>query len=169
MQVRTPSRAIASRLRHTLTGPMWHGPALMELLVSVEADQAARRPIERAHTIWELTFHMTAWANIARQRLDGQSLDYPDVALDWPSVPAATTAAEWKAALQQLSDAYEQLAAAVRHLSDEQLHAHVAGTDYTVETMLCGVVEHGVYHGGQIAILLKADRQQQRTTQAEIS
>ena len=31
----------------------------------------------------------------------------------------------------------------------------VTGLDYTVETLLHGVVEHGTYHGGQIALLKK--------------
>jgi len=32
----------------------------------------------------------------------------------------------------------------------------VAGLDYTVATLLRGVVEHGTYHGGQIALLKRA-------------
>jgi uncharacterized damage-inducible protein DinB len=143
---------------------MWHGPAVMELLRSVEAEQAARRPIASAHSIWELTLHMTTWAEIARQRLDGLSLEYPDVTIDWPPMPANANAQEWTAALQRLSDAYEALALAVRELPEEGLRARAAGNEYSVETMLCGVVEHGVYHGGQIAILMKADRQRQSTT-----
>jgi uncharacterized damage-inducible protein DinB len=143
---------------------MWHGPAVMELLRSVEAEQAARRPIPSAHSIWELTLHMTTWAEIVRQRLDGLSVEYPDATIDWPPIPASPNAQEWTAALQRLSDAYEALALAVRELPEEGLRARAAGNEYSVETMLCGVVEHGVYHGGQIAILMKADRQRQSTT-----
>jgi uncharacterized damage-inducible protein DinB len=143
---------------------MWHGPAVMEILRSVEAEQAVRRPIEAAHSIWELTLHMTAWAGIARQRLDGHALENPAAAAEWPPLPANPNASEWTATLQHLSDAYESLALAARDLSDEALHARVAGTEYSVQTMLSGVVEHGVYHGGQIAILLKADRQRRSTS-----
>ena len=40
-------------------------------------------------------------------------------------------------------------------MSDDQLEAKVAGHDYTIRDMLDGVVEHGTYHGGQIAVLKK--------------
>ena len=101
---------------------------------------------------------MTAWADISRRRLTGEALESPAAHVDWPAVPDKTAADEWMTAMQQLSDAYESLARAVKELPEDALHARVSGNDYSVETMLCGVVEHGVYHAGQIAVLLKADR-----------
>jgi uncharacterized damage-inducible protein DinB len=40
-------------------------------------------------------------------------------------------------------------------MTDDQLDATVVGHEYTVREMLHGVVEHSVYHGGQIALLKK--------------
>ena len=37
-----------------------------------------------------------------------------------------------------------------------QLEAKVTGLTYPVGILLDGVVEHGTYHGGQIALLKKA-------------
>jgi uncharacterized damage-inducible protein DinB len=55
----------------------------------------------------------------------------------------------------RLEERHGALAAAVRELTDDQLEALVAGHEYTVREMLHGVVEHGTYHGGQIALLKK--------------
>ena len=55
-----------------MTGPMWHGPALAEVLEGVTAERAAARPIPGAHTIWEIVLHIIAWAEIARARLKGR-------------------------------------------------------------------------------------------------
>ena len=41
-------------------------------------------------------------------------------------------------------------------LKPEDLQRTVPGRDYTVETMVRGVIEHGVYHAGQVAIIRKA-------------
>lgn len=41
-------------------------------------------------------------------------------------------------------------------LDDESLTRLVAGRDHSVSAMLHGVIEHGTYHGGQIAILKRA-------------
>ena len=47
------------------------------------------------------------------------------------------------------------LAADARELDDARLDAIVPGLDYSVAVLLHGVVEHGTYHGGQIALLKK--------------
>jgi len=46
----------------------------------------------------------------------------------------------------------------VQPLDDAALDARVKGLDYPVGILLDGVVEHGTYHGGQIALLRKAVR-----------
>jgi hypothetical protein len=55
-----------------------------------------------------------------------------------------------------LNESHTLLANETRPLSDEQLDALVPGLEYTVHVLLHGIVEHGTYHGGQIALLKKA-------------
>ena len=153
MQART--LRMSNQLVRTVTGPMWHGPALAELLRDVSSQQASARPIAGAHTIWELVLHTIAWADIARARLHAERIGDPAPQEDWPPV-ATNTGAEWTAAVSRLQESYQLLAAEVRQLDDAVLDGKVAGLDYTVATLLRGVVEHGTYHGGQIALLKRA-------------
>ena len=146
---------IAELLRRTVTGPMWHGPALAELLAGVSVEQAAARPITGAHSIWEVVLHISVWAAIARARLAGGRTGDPAPEQDWPLV-TDPTADRWSAAVAALQDSYDTLAAAVAALDDSALAATVSTRDYSFETMLRGVIEHGTYHGGQIALLKKA-------------
>ena len=134
-----------------MTGPMWHGPALAELLNGVSAAQASGRPLPDAHTIWELVLHIIVWCDIARQRLTEQALGDPTSEQDWPPVTGT-----WEAALERIAESHRALAAAARGLGDDQLTAEVTGLGYTVFDLLHGVIEHGTYHGGQIALLKKA-------------
>ena len=157
---------LADHIERTVTGPMWHGPALLEVLEGVACDQALTRPLPGAHTIWELVLHITAWCNIARLRLNGQATGDPTPEQDWPPVPAAlpnrgeasdiNPASEWRGAIAQLAASHRDLAADIRPLADDRLGALVPGLDYTVSVLLRGIVEHGTYHGGQIALLRKS-------------
>ena len=63
---------------------------------------------------------------------------------------------QWRFAIEQLSFAHRMLAADVRELEDDALDDLVPGLEYTVWILLHGIVEHGTYHAGQIAILARA-------------
>lgn len=134
---------------------MWHGSALAELLIDVTPSQAAARPIEGAHTIWELVLHVTSWTEIARERLVGSAKGDPTPEEDWPPV-RDTSPEAWRTTLERLKEAHRELAADVAKHDDSMLIGRVPGKDHSVLTMVHGIVEHDAYHGGQIAILKKA-------------
>ena len=150
------AKRLAKHIERTMTGPMWHGPALVDVLDGVMADLARTRTVAGAHSIWELVLHITAWAEIARQRVQGQATGDPTPEQDWPPVPGSDPVPNWLLAVERLNDSHRQLAADTRLLDDEQLDALVPGLEYTVSVLLHGIVEHGTYHGGQIALLKKA-------------
>ncbi|HXH06502.1 MAG TPA: DinB family protein, partial [Vicinamibacterales bacterium] len=84
---------------------------------------------------------------------------------DWPPAPqgAEATAEAWRAAVEALARAQEDLVSAARAVSPERLHAPVVdprvpepGTGATHYVTLHGIAQHDAYHGGQIALLKKA-------------
>ena len=151
----TRATRLAKHIHRTFKGPMWHGPALAQVLDGFTHETAAARPIAGAHSVWELVLHVTTWAEIARARVKGERLADPKPEEDWPPV-AAVNADQWRLALERLGESHRLLSAAVRELRDEALDARVGELEYTVDVLLQGVVEHGTYHGGQIALLRKA-------------
>ena len=148
------TRRLANHIKRTVTGPMWHGPSLNEVLDGVTAEVAAARPVANAHSIWELVLHITAWSVIARARLRGEQIIDPPPAQDWPP-PGGTSASAWTSALERMRESYVALADDVKQLDDARLADKVTGLDYTLSNLLHGVIEHGTYHGGQIALLKK--------------
>ena len=148
--------AIADRIRRSLSGPMWHGEAIRPLLTGITPAQAAARPVKGAHSIWELVLHITAWANIVRERLSLREQPAPTDAQDWPGVASHTDDKAWTAALARLMSSHEILATTVEKFEERALDTIVPGQSYTVSEMLAGIVEHGTYHGGQIALLKRA-------------
>lgn len=151
----TAAQRLANQIRRTVTGPMWHGPALDDALADITPAEAASHPVGVAHSIWELVLHVAVWAEVALARLGPEPPIAP--AEDWPAVPEGT-AADWEAALERLRSSYERLAQAAQTMDDSALRATVdlPGPRYSVEVMLHGVVEHGTYHAGQIVLLRRA-------------
>jgi len=153
----TDLERLADQFQRAFEGDAWHGPSIREILHGVTAKQAASHPIAGAHSIWELVLHVTAWSDIARERLNNRSLDSVPTEIDFPPVPTATAAA-WADAQARLTASHQGLARAAEALSADALAAvvPVPKPRYTVSTLLHGVIEHGTYHGGQIALLKRA-------------
>ena len=153
---RSEAVRIADQLRRAFDGEAWHGDSLFEILEGVTAARAAARPIAGAHTIWELVLHVAAWDGAVLQRLGGLAVELSD-AENFPPV-RDTSEGAWRAALARVRRGHEELVAAVASLPDSRLDDMVPGkegTYYTFYYMLHGVVQHELYHAGQIALLKK--------------
>ena len=146
---------INSQLKRAYQGEAWHGPSLRELLDGVTAKQAAARPVPSAHSIWELVNHIIAWEQIAKRRLEGDPVKNPPDEMNFPPVTEASEAA-WNATLQTLADSNKALRDAIRKIDDTRLDEIVPEAVYSNYAMLHGVIQHDLYHAGQIAMLKKA-------------
>jgi len=145
------TKRLASQLRRSYEGPAWHGPSLRELLGGVTSEQAAAKPVPGAHSIWELVLHVTAWEREALEAVEGRKYETLAGDKDWPPVDG-----NWQAALDDLESAARGLVTAVRAMPEEKLNESVQGTEYNFYFLLHGVVQHNLYHAGQIALLKRA-------------
>ena len=150
---------IADQLRRAFSGEAWHGDSLLEILSGITAAQAAARPIKHAHSIWELVLHIAAWDRAVRRRLSGEAVDLSDKQ-NFPSAMDPSEGA-WRRAVEQAKSVHDELIKAVSAFSDERLSEKVSGKKdqpdwYNFYYMLHGVVQHELYHAGQIALLKKA-------------
>ena len=145
---------IHDQLNRALQGEAWHGPSILELLADVTPARAAAKPLAGAHSIWEIVLHITAWVDAARQRVEGGEAKLT-AEQDWPAV-RKTGEAAWKAAVEGLKNAHQSLQETILRLEDSRLKDRVPGQQYSVYFLLHGVVQHDLYHAGQIAILKKA-------------
>jgi len=145
---------INSQLKRAYQGEAWHGPSLRELLEGVNAEQAAARPIPSAHGIWELVNHIIAWEQIAKQRLEGDPMKNPSDEMNFPPV-TDTSETAWEATLQTLAASNQALRDAIKKIDDAKLDEAVSEASYSIYALLHGVIQHDLYHAGQIALLKK--------------
>ncbi len=146
---------IADQLRRAYEGEAWHGPSLKEILAGVTAAQAAARPLGAAHSIWEIVHHVAAWEAIVLRRIGGEVVKNVSTEVDWPPV-RETSEAAWQGTLKALESGNRRLREAIAQMTDEQLRARVPGKESSFYGELHGIVQHDLYHAGQIALLKKA-------------
>ena len=145
---------IAEQLRRAVEGDALHGPAVLEILQDVDAPTAVAHPLAGAHSIWEILHHLAAWNVAVIRRLGGQAVEL-DGADDWPPVTDTSDAA-WQAAIASFRAAHQELLAKLKSMSNDELGMTVPGKNHSNSFMLYGVVQHHVYHAGQMAVLKKA-------------
>jgi uncharacterized damage-inducible protein DinB len=147
---------LADQIRRAFEGEAWHGDSLLELLKGVNAATAAAKPIKNAHSIWELILHIAAWDDIVRQRTGGKAT-MPTDEQNFPPVKDTSEAA-WNKALEETKRTHKELVKAVAAFPDSRLQEQVPGKTqnyYNFFYMFSGIVQHELYHAGQIALLKK--------------
>ena len=147
-------RHIADQLSRTFDGAAWHGDSIMQLLSDIDAEHAANKSLQNIHSIWEIVLHLIAWEEIAIQCLQGQAYIMIHGEDDWPPVKAATPEA-WHATVQQLKDNSSTLDILIANFQEESLHEQVPGQEFSYYQLFHGLVQHNLYHAGQIGILKK--------------
>ena len=147
---------ILDQLQRAYAGNAWHGPSVREVLNGVTAVQAHARPLQDAHSIWELVQHIAVWEDVGRRRLTG---DRAQIAIsspeDWPP-PEDTSEEAWERAKTALDRGHQALVEAIKRTPESRLDEPIFEGMSTVYVTLHGVIQHDLYHAGQIAMLKKA-------------
>jgi uncharacterized damage-inducible protein DinB len=148
---------LADQIRRSYYGEAWHGDSIEEILSGVNAEVAAARPLKSAHTIWEIVLHIAAWDDAVRRRTAGQAVNLTDKENFPPILDKSESA--WRAAMDHLKKAHDELVKAVSSFPDDRLQEPVPGKRepyYNYYYMFSGIVQHELYHAGQIVMLKKA-------------
>jgi uncharacterized damage-inducible protein DinB len=138
-------------LNRMWNGDAWYGPSVRPMLEGITEEQARANPVADGHSILELVVHSALWMHITTRRLEGYVAE-ATTEQDWRDVRKTS----WSDALADLERAYAALLDRVARLNDDAMNSIVPNKEYTVYTLLTGVIEHTVYHAGQIAMLKKA-------------
>jgi hypothetical protein len=150
------SLRIADQLRRAFAGDAWHGPSLLELLDSVTSKQAVARPLPSGHTIWELVLHIDLYVGVACEATWGVPMPrLYGTGKDWLAGTEGGDGA-WVDARDRLFQSGERLAKAIALFADSRLQDTVPGREYDFYYLFHGIVQHSLYHGGQIAMLRRA-------------
>jgi uncharacterized damage-inducible protein DinB len=146
---------IAEQLKDAYEGDPWFGRSIKSLLKDVEEDTVFEKP-NGEHSIVELLWHIINWRAFTINRIregDEVSLKFFE-ANDWRHLGHHDKSL-WKKGLHKLNETQSELVAVIQHQQDSILDETVPGRNYSFKKMLYGIVQHDIYHAGQIAYLTK--------------
>lgn len=146
-------RRIKDQLMRSFAGGAWHGPALEELLNGIAEEQAEAHPVPNTHNIREIVLHVETWQRIACRCLQGEAPDSTGVK-DWTF--RSEESGTWQDVLRELEGSFRELCEALDEMPESRLEENVRGHDYSFYSLLHGVIQHNLYHAGQIALLKKS-------------
>ncbi len=137
------------------SGKPWHGDNLLSYLNKLDAIKASIRPAKLSHNIAEILLHMQAWQRFVVEHLNGNT-DYEvwDTDLNWVSVQTLTDA-QWQNILNDYQSAQQELLSTIQQKAQAMLNEKVGSRPYNFRVLLHGIIQHDVYHLGQISILCK--------------
>jgi uncharacterized damage-inducible protein DinB len=153
----TLSEQLAQELEKVLYGNPWYGLPVYEIIEQASFESAYEKPPGSVHNIAGLVLHMLSWTEEVMDRLNGQTAQLPSSG-DFPD-PGAPSEEKWQNYVNDLKLVNVNLLDVIRHFPEEDWsnpvkdeHNHEPpGASF--EEMVRGLIQHHVYHAGQIAIL----------------
>jgi uncharacterized damage-inducible protein DinB len=143
------TKQIADSYRAATIKGAWYGPALAELLAGISPELATTSPVPGAHTVSELLQHLLLWNERVRNASESNPMPRWEAEKEWgePAIP-------WNELVSRWNQSRDLLEEKIRSFPIEDLGKQVPGRSYPYETMLHGIVQHAIYHSGQIAMVL---------------
>lgn len=146
---------IITSLQESLTGNPWYGRSLYAILEEVDPTAVFINPDEKGHALIELLYHMITWAQFVQSRLEEaprKSVDYFEE-LDWREIDP--TIHTWKNGVNEFKTTNQRIIELLQTKDDSFLATPVSQRTYNVGYMLHGLIQHNIYHLGQIAYVKK--------------
>ncbi len=144
---------IKDMLIRAYEGEAWHGPSVKRVLADINVDIASNR-LPGSHNITEMVRHMVVWRQFVIARLEGDGAY--DVIADenWTHITELQAFA-WLEATEKLENCQQRLVTLIDQFPDESLQKTVANRPYNYYILLHGIIQHDLYHLGQIVLLKK--------------
>jgi uncharacterized damage-inducible protein DinB len=148
-------QSIIRNLQNVNTGEPWYGRPIYEILDEIDSSIVYKKPNKDSHSLIELLYHMLTWAEFALKRLEGDTEQ--DMAafekLDWRKIDPSVHS--WEKGLEEFKQVHKYIATILEAKDDEFLKEIVNYRKYNFRFLLNGLIQHNIYHIGQIAFLAK--------------
>lgn len=145
-------QSIITNLERVLNGQPWYGEAVMPMLRKIHPAVVYINP-DHSHAAIEILYHMITWAEFTLHRLQNKQ-DYDDKTaneMDWRIIdPKIHT---WETGLKEFEQVHKQIVAELQKKDDAFLSEMVDYREYNFRFLLNGLIQHNIYHLGQIAFL----------------
>ncbi|PWB26962.1 DinB family protein [Flavobacterium sp. HTF] len=147
------SKRISNLYQSIYNGNPWLEVTLADTLENITASQAYKKINPNLNTIWEIVNHLIQWRRTILSRVQGEIVNAPDHNYFVPVLDSSEAA--WEQSLQSLAKSQELWNAFFENFDDADFAKIYASNNHTYYEHIHGIIQHDVYHLGQIVILKK--------------
>jgi uncharacterized damage-inducible protein DinB len=147
------NKRISNLYQSIYNGNPWLEVTLANTLENITAQQAYRKVNPNLNTIWEIVNHLIQWRRNILKRVQGETVVTPDHNYFVPILDSSEAA--WEQSLQSLAKSQELWNAFFEDFNDSDLEKIYVNNNHTYYEHIHGIIQHDVYHLGQIVILKK--------------
>jgi len=152
------SEKLSTQLQKILAGDAWYGSPVYTIIEGISFEAAYEKPQNSVHNIAEIVLHMIAWTEEVMDRMNGLPSGVP-TSDDWPPT-GAPDEQKWQNYVEDLKLVNVNLIGIIQNFPQEQWNETTVdernrelGTGVTFEELINGLIQHHIYHSGQIALL----------------
>lgn len=134
-------------------GQPWYGDSLCKILGNITPAKAYWQPTKGSHSIAQIISHMIYWRQSLIKRLNGDLEYKPSMKSDenWKSIDQLKKTG-WKSLMNSLAESQAQLLTLLAKQKDSILKQKYSDKA-TFQDLINGILQHDLYHTGQIAYL----------------
>jgi len=147
------SKRVSNLYQSIYNGNPWLEVTLADTLKDVTAAQAYKKINPNLNTIWEIVNHLIQWRRNILRRVQGEIITTPDHNYFVPILDSSEPA--WEQSLQSLAKSQELWSACLSDFNDADFEKIDQNNNHNFYEDIHGIIQHDVYHLGQIVILKK--------------
>jgi uncharacterized damage-inducible protein DinB len=139
----------------TYNGKPWFGDNILKQLEGIDATKASLIPEKLNHSIAEIIHHMMAWRLFVVEKLKGNTeYEVWETDLDWVKITSMNDE-NWTDLKGKLAKNQQILIETILKKAENQMENKVDNRPYNFRLMLQGIIQHDIYHIGQISLVRK--------------
>jgi uncharacterized damage-inducible protein DinB len=148
-------KSLISSFKNVLSNEPWYGKSVYTILEEAGTGDVYYKPDQTSHSMIEILFHMNTWAEYALSIIKHEEPDKSKAieALDWRTINPAEH--NWEKGFAQFKSVNEKIIELLNTKDDLFLGQNLQDKNYNFRFLLNGLIQHHIYHAGQIAYIKK--------------
>lgn len=143
---------LTQKFEEIYSGQPWHGASTLELLSSIPSDRFTKVVAPGQKSIAHLLEHLLSWRQLGIEVMkENKEYKIPiNSEVDWPTPNPKGDPKSYY--LSRIEDSQREILALLKTKNEGWLDEQTPNKSYKNAYLMQGIVEHDLYHSGQIGI-----------------
>jgi uncharacterized damage-inducible protein DinB len=142
------------QLNEIESGSLWFDQSFKGKIDHLSDEDAFTRPLPKIHSVAEHVSHMLEWRKECVLRYKGLKTELMNSPDDWKD-NVALSKLGWANLKKALYDSRIELIELFANQDDTYLETKFQDTEYNFHYLIEGIIQHDLYHLGQIGVTIK--------------